>query len=200
MSDSLQSNYRAQQHDHFKRVLLAIAFFVLLVCVLIGQLFRLQILSGRVLFHRSLDNQFTFADLQSQRGEIHDRHGEVLAKNIPLFHVDLFVESRVKAQRALSKFVTEFGLEQSVHQKISERIQRARPLDTIRVFSRLSQQQRQLVYEKNLHLPPLKVTPEFIRHYPCGAPCASVTGYVLAKKQEKDQKSDNPNILAALSS
>lgn len=199
MSGSLQSNYRAQQHDHYNRVLLAIVFFLLLVCVLIAQLFRLQILSGRALFHRSLDNQYTFASLQSQRGQILDRNGEVLAKNIPLFHVDLFVESRVKAQRALTRFAQEFGLNQTALDQISARIQRARPLDTIRVYSRLSQQQRQLVYEKNLHLSPLMVTPEFIRHYPCGAPCASVTGYVLAKKLDKDQKSDNPNILAAYS-
>ena len=165
MSDSLQSNYRAQQHDHYNRVLLAIVFFILLVCVLLAQLFRLQILSGRALFHRSLDNQYTFATLQSQRGQIFDRHGEILAKNIPVFHVDLFIESRVKAQRALDQFVHEFGLDTQIHETISKRIHRARPLDTIRVFNRLSQQQRQLIYEKNLHIHPLKVTPEFIRHY-----------------------------------
>lgn len=199
MSDSLQSNYREQQYDHFNRVLLAIAFFILLTLILISQLFRLQILSGQTLFHRSLDNQFTFASLQSQRGQILDRHGEVLAKNIPQFHLDLFVESRARARRALDDLRKRIEIDPKSLSMIERRLDKARAQDTLRIISRLSSDQLRHIYHENLHLSPLKVTPEFIRSYPCGEPCGNVTGYVLARKLDKDAKSDNPNILASYS-
>ena len=199
MANSVQHNYRIQQYDHFNRVVMSIVFFVCLTLVLVYQLFSLQIVAGRRLYNRSLDNQFTFASLQSQRGHIYDRNGVVLAKNIPVFHLDVQVNARAAAYASLSKAQEKLQLSSDYLAKVHKAIERARPQDTIRIINHLTQDQLQLVYNENLHLAPLKVTPEFVRSYPCGEACATVTGYVLAHKIEKDQKSNNPNILASYS-
>lgn len=196
MQRSVRSNYRIIQQEHCQRVLLSIVFFVVLTLVLICRLFQLQIIAGQSMFNKSLDNQFTFATLQPQRGKILDRHGVVIAKNTPFFHLDLTITSKSNAMHALTEVKKIFKLPTQQYQALERKIQNSKKLATVRLMKNLTEEQRQLVYSENLHLSDLQITPEFIRSYPCGSACASVTGYVLAQKLPKDERSINPNILA----
>lgn len=196
MQRSVRSNYRIIQQDHNKRVICSIAFFIVLTLVLVFRLFQLQVIAGQSMFNKSLDNQFTFATLQPQRGKILDRNGVVIAKNTPFFHLDLTVTSKKNGLKSLQQVQHAFHLDQATYDQLLEKIHRSKKNSTIRLIKNLSEEQRQLVYRENLHLLDLQVTPEFIRAYPCGSACASVTGYVLAQKLAKDERSINPNILA----
>lgn len=196
MQRSVRSNYRIIQQDHNKRVICSIAFFIVLTLVLVFRLFQLQVIAGQSMFNKSLDNQFTFATLQPQRGKILDRNGVVIAKNTPFFHLDLTVTGKKNAIKSLQQVQHAFHLDQATYDQLLEKIHRSKKNSTIRLIKNLSEEQRQLVYRENLHLLDLQVTPEFIRAYPCGSACASVTGYVLAQKLAKDERSINPNILA----
>jgi penicillin-binding protein 2 len=196
MQRSVRSNYRIIQQDHNKRVLFSILFFVALTLVLVLRLFQLQVISGQSMFNKSLDNQFTFATLQPQRGKILDRNGVIIAKNTPFFHLDLTISSKKSAIKSMQKVQQVFNLDHDTYDKLLEKINQSKKQATIRLMKNLTEQQRQLVYSENLHLLDVQVTPEFIRSYPCGSACATVTGYVLAQKLAKDEKSINPNILA----
>lgn len=196
MQRSVRSNYRIIQQDHNKRVICSIAFFIVLTLVLVFRLFQLQVIAGQSMFNKSLDNQFTFATLQPQRGKILDRNGVVIAKNTPFFHLDLTVTGKKNALKSLQQVHHAFHLDQATYDQLLEKIHRSKKNSTIRLIKNLSEEQRQLVYRENLHLLDIQVTPEFIRAYPCGSACASVTGYVLAQKLAKDERSINPNILA----
>ncbi|MEC8882493.1 MAG: penicillin-binding protein 2 [Pseudomonadota bacterium] len=195
MKNHLQNNYRSQQHSHFIRTIYSLIFFLLLTSLLVYRLYMLQITSGQNLYIKSLNNQYTFASLQPQRGEIFDRNGVVLAKNIPKFHLDLIVESKKQSKETMNFIAQKLNLDLDFD-KLNKKIDTAKFQDSIRLLSYLSQEQIQTLYFENLHLHSIRITPEFIRHYPCRSACAAVTGYVLAKKVAKDIKSDNPNILA----
>lgn len=196
---SVRNNYRVLQLDHSKRIFWTIIFFIGLTLLLVYRLFQLQIVSGQSMYNKSLDNQYTFASLQPQRGQILDRNGVILAKNIPQFHLDIIVESQKKSQKTLDDLHRILQLDEHTYARAQQSISKTQKHSYVRVISRLSQSQLNLIYSKNLHLHPLRITPEFIRFYPKSQLSSSVTGYVLSKKIAKDKKSNNPNILATYS-
>lgn len=195
MSSQLQKNYRFHQYVYTIRARYSLLFFFCLTVILIARLMQLQILSGQSLYHKSLNNQYTFASLQPQRGRILDRNGVVLAKNIPHFHLDLLITSKQTAKDTLEFIIKKLDLDLD-QAKLIEKIDAAKSNTSIRIISHLSQEKIQTLYLENLHHHSIRIVPEFIRHYPHRETCGSVTGYVLARKAEKDDKSDNPNILA----
>lgn len=195
----VRNNYRVLQLDHGKRIFWTIVFFIGLTLLLVYRLFQLQIVFGQSMYNKSLDNQYTFASLQPQRGQILDRNGVILAKNIPQFHLDIAVESHKKTQQTLDELYQILQLDEQTYARAQQAISKSHKHNYARIISRLSQRQLNLIYSKNLHLHPIRITPEFIRFYPKSHLSSSVTGYVLSKKIAKDKKSNNPNILATYS-
>ncbi len=187
--------YRVRVYQHATRIVITLVFFCLLVGILVFRLVQLQIIYGQSLFNKSLDNQYTFANLQAQRGLILDRNGHILANNKPKFHLELTTRAKndIKVLQTLkdTKLISNEDFE-----NIKNIIHHDKKSKTIRILKDLKQETLHTIYKNSLHLDPLKVVPEFNRYYPHGDSCSAVTGYVLAKKTAKDKKSSNPNILA----
>lgn len=67
------------------RIQLLLIFLVLLFYL--GKLFNIQIIQGAELAARALDNRTTTLSIPTDRGNIFDRNGFILARNVPSFNV-----------------------------------------------------------------------------------------------------------------
>ena len=67
--------------------LLLLDALAVVVAVLIGRLWQLQMVEGRLLSSRSDRNRFREVDVAAPRGVIYDRNGKILARNRPSFTV-----------------------------------------------------------------------------------------------------------------
>ena len=196
MKSEENNTYRVRVYQHATRILITLLFFGFLIAILIFRLIQLQIIYGQSLYNKSLDNQYTFANLQAQRGLILDRNGHVLANNKPKFHLELSTQNKRDTMQALQTLIDSLHIPNEHLEKIKDKINNNKKTETIRILKDLKQEELHTIYKNSLHIMPFKVVPEFNRHYPHGDCCSAVTGYVLAKKTAKDKKSSNPNILA----
>ena len=62
-----------------------ICAFTLIIVVLAGRLWQLQVINGQSNLQASLDNSLALKTIAAPRGIIYDRNGEILARNTPSF-------------------------------------------------------------------------------------------------------------------
>ena len=71
------------------RLVLSGGFIILLTCILFGKLLHLQVLQHREFSTLAQENRISYLPLAPVRGLIYDRNGEVLADNLPSYHLEI---------------------------------------------------------------------------------------------------------------
>lgn len=165
---------------HLRRratVLLVLVFLAL--GVLHIRLVHLQIVNGAFWRRMSENNRLRTLPLESFRGRVYDRRGNLLATNVPSWDLLFFPdEARRPAETVL--FLARMGFGRA--EELSSRI-RARPrgeLAPLVVAEDLSWAQVARVRAHQSDLPELSIVRRFRRHYPHGTSAAHAVGYLRA--------------------
>ncbi|HUD96362.1 MAG TPA: penicillin-binding protein 2, partial [Woeseiaceae bacterium] len=74
------------------RVAMAAVFCVLLIGLVVARLVQLQIFDYEHFAERSQGNRIRIEALPPNRGLIYDRHGRILAENLPAYQLELIPE------------------------------------------------------------------------------------------------------------
>src|SRR5690349_1028628 len=82
-------NHIQEIHLITRRSLATLAVMILLVLLLISRLVYLQIIEQTTYSTLSKKNWLDLAPMEPTRGLIYDRHGLLLAENIPVFSLDI---------------------------------------------------------------------------------------------------------------
>lgn len=157
--------------------LLALGMIILAI-LLFARLFFLQV----ILQHRyktlSTQNHMTVVPLPPNRGLITDRHGVLLAENVPVFNLEI-VPERVKHMRAtldeLRKLISISDEDILSFQRLRRQHHRYDPIP-LRV--KLSPEEVAIIAVNQFRLPGVAVNARLMRHYPLGQPFAHVLGFV----------------------
>ena len=186
------ANYQDTEFGELHRRLTILRVGLLLVVVLLGlRLWHLQIREGPYYRDLSENNRTRLVLLEPARGLIYDRHGVLLANNIPSFSLYVTLED-VKDREALIQQLSDLlDLDPAlVRKKLGGKGSKLLPR---KIKDRLTLRDAMVIESHRLDLPGVMVQVESQRNYPGGAIAAHLLGYVgeiSAEQLERPEFSD----------
>jgi len=181
-----------QEPAEFKRKIgIAVAVFLIAVCVLIARLGYLQIIRGAEYKKKSDINSIRYRQIKPLRGLIMDRNGFVLVDNRPSFDV-MYIPSRKKSDESsvekLKALYESKSLEFTGDPAV---LKNAQPHQPVKLEKNVDMDKVALVETNSLNLPGIYVEVSPIRLYVDGEMLAPVIGYTGEISREDMEKSDN---------
>jgi len=171
------------------------------IIILLARLFQIQILEGDKYKTRAFDNRTREISVQTVRGKILDRNGEVLARNVASYNVTIVpgdLPDDEGAQQAIFRKLS-LLIDMPVHQGevnevtarqftpcfnnfgIAEIAQLGGSLssyDPIKVKCNIDEETAAIILEKSNELPGVQIEDEVIREYPTGDLTAELVGFL----------------------
>ena len=171
-------SYRLRSRALGAQWILIVAF-----AVLVTAFFRLQVVEFERFQLRAEDNRIRSVPLLAPRGPILDRHGEVIAENVPGFTVKFLAPSEDSLRSVLARMQQVIPFDSLRLEGVVQRYRRARHLPALVMadgsFTTISQ-----LEEHRALLPGMVIESEPKRHYPHAAALAHLVGYVGEVNEE----------------
>lgn len=171
------THYSESEFGDLHRRLFILRVGLLLVVVLLGlRLWHLQIYEGPYYRDLSENNRTRLVLLEPARGLIYDRHGVLLANNVPSFSLYVTLED-VKDREVLIQQLTDLlGLDPTiVRKKMTTKGSKLLPR---KIKDRMTLRDATLVESHRLDMPGVMIQVESQRNYPDGVTAAHLLGYV----------------------
>jgi len=190
--------------DHSKesrtfKVRAVLAFFVVVVmlCVLVGRLYYLQVVEHDRYAAMSEANRVQLQPVPPTRGLIYDRNGVLLADNRPSYSVTILKEEVEDLDTTLTELRSLIPMTEREVESFKKRLkQRRRPFESIPVRFRLTEDEIAKISVNYHRLPGVRVEAELIRYYPYGKSLVHAMGYV-GRINEKELGRVDPTNYAA---
>lgn len=173
----LTAHHSESEFGDLHRRLFILRVGLLLVVALLGlRLWHLQIYEGPYYRDLSENNRTRLVLLEPARGLIYDRHGILLANNVPSFSLYVTLED-VKDREVLIQQLTDLlGLDPAVVRK--KMTAKGSKLLPRKIKDRMTLRDATLVESHRLDMPGVMIQVESQRNYPGGATAAHLLGYV----------------------
>ncbi|MCK6262233.1 penicillin-binding protein 2 [Vibrio sp. ZSDE26] len=177
---------RSQIRDHheesrlFKsRALVSFVGIILLMCVLLANLYNIQVNQFQDYKTRSNDNRIKVVPIAPNRGLIYDRNGVLLAENRPVFNLEVTLEKVSNIDETIA------DLQQLMPEITPERVEsftrerrQTRRFKSVPILTQLTQEQVARFSVNQHNYPGVAVTANLKRHYPYDKVLTHVIGYV----------------------
>lgn len=180
----------AKQHTHhvtIKRVLFMGIVQAFLLMVIIGRLYILQVLHSEKYAMLSDDNRIRTRSVLPRRGEILDRRGRVLAKNIDNYRVEIIPEDTKDLEGVLERLASILKLGEKELYSIKKSLKQKKRFMPTTVKDALTWDQLSKIEVNTLSLPGVYIVQGYRRHYPLGKSVSHVLGYVSSPNEEEVQ-------------
>lgn len=152
---------------------------VLVVLVLLGWRFaHLQLNQHELFAGRADDNRIRQQALPPNRGLILDRHGRVLAENLPAHRLVIVPERTPSIADTLARIGELIELEPADLERFERQRLRSRRFQAVTVKPNLSAEQLARLAAHRHRLPGVEIEAYLTRHYPHAEALAHVIGYV----------------------
>jgi penicillin-binding protein 2 len=171
--------------DHFResrlinnRLIFAALLSVLVFSVVIVRLVVLQVLEYEHFDSLSNRNRVDIEPLPPQRGLIYDRHGVIVAENIPTFSLEMVPEKVPDIDTTLSELAELLALTEEDISEFQERLKQHRRFQQVVLRQRLTEEEVARFSANRYRFPGVDIEGRLIRHYPQGNLFAHTVGYV----------------------
>jgi penicillin-binding protein 2 len=144
--------------------------------LLVGAFFKTQVIQYKQYVMQSEENRLRPIPLPAPRGIIYDRHGEVIAENLPAYSVSITAPSVDSLRSALAQLAPTLQLGQNDINNAIRRYRRAPTRPTV-VLADASIDIVSVLEEHRLDFPRLIIQSVPKRYYPDGPSVASFVGY-----------------------
>ena len=144
--------------------------------LLVGAFFRTQVIQNKQYVMQSEENRLRPIPLPAPRGIIYDRHGAVIAENLPAYSVSITAPSVDSLRSALAQLAPTLQLGQNDINNAIRRYRRAPTRPTV-VLPDASIDIVSVLEEHRLDFPRLIIQSVPKRYYPDGPMVASFVGY-----------------------
>ncbi|MGZ8393121.1 MAG: penicillin-binding protein 2, partial [Gemmatimonadales bacterium] len=165
-------SYRLRHRADIARMILIVAFVVL--C---GAFFRTQVIQHSKFQLKAETNRLRPIPLTPPRGSILDRHGRIIAENVPGYSVKLLAPSTDSLRAVIARVRRFVPVDSAQVTDIVERFQRARYQPAL-IFGDASFEVIAKLEEHRSVLPGLVIQAEPKRLYPAGKSVGHLAGYV----------------------
>lgn len=178
------------------RTIIAGLFTVLLLMVLVGRLFYLQIYNHTRFTTLSHNNRVNILPIAPTRGLIYDRNGVLLAENIPTFSLEIVPEQVEDMERTLAEIGKLIDIRAVDLERFRESLKRSRRFKEIPLRYRLNDIEVARIAVNRHRLPGVEINSRLSRHYPLGPLTAHVVGYVGRINERELKTLDTSNYAA----
>ncbi len=162
--------------DLHRRLTILRIGLLLVVALLALRLWHLQIREGPYYRDLSENNRTRLVLLEPARGLIYDRHGVLLANNVPSFSLYVTLEDVTDREALIGKLSDLLGLDQGlIRKKLAGKGSRLLPR---KIKNRMTLRDATVIEAHRLDLPGVMVQVESQRNYPVGLTAAHLLGYV----------------------
>jgi penicillin-binding protein 2 len=181
------SNYTETEFGDIHRRLMILRVGLFLVVALLGlRLWHLQVREGPYYRDLSENNRTRQVLLEPARGLIYDRHGVLLANNVPSFSLYVTLEEVKDRELLIGQLSELLGLDPAlIRKKLSAKGGKLLPR---KVKDRMTLRDAVLIESHRLDLSGVMVQVESQRNYPGGATAAHLLGYVGEISAEQLEK------------
>lgn len=177
-----------------RRALTAMLVVSLLFCVLIVNMYHLQVKSYQIYQTRSEGNRIKVVPLAPNRGMITDRNGILLAENRPVFSLELVPEQVENMTETVAELALLIEIQDELQQSFLRDVRQQRRFNSIALKEQLNDEEVAII-SVNLHrFPGVTVEARLSRHYPFGNLFTHALGYIgrintndLKRLEESDQ-------------
>lgn len=177
--------------------MLSLLILFSLVCVLILRLANLQINKHDLYTTLATNNWLDLVPVEPTRGLIYDRHGILLADNVPVFSLDVIpydVHDMTQTLADLKKIVSLTDEDIAQFQK---QLHQHRRFDDIPLKLKLTEEEVGRFSEYQYQFPGVMIKARLIRRYPFGESFSHVIGYVGRINTRELQEIDQSNYSAS---
>ncbi|MGE0153362.1 MAG: penicillin-binding protein 2 [Reyranellaceae bacterium] len=175
-----------------RRVALVAGGKVLLLSVLAGRLYQLQVMDSSKYATLAEDNRINMRLLPPTRGLIFDRNGEPLAVNRQNYRVLLVSERTGSFEATLDRLDLILTLTEQERKRVAREVQRNRSFVPVVVRENLAWDEVARIEFNAPDLPGISIDVGESRNYPGGEPISHVLGYVAAVTEREQQESSDP--------
>jgi penicillin-binding protein 2 len=160
--------------------------------LLVGAFFKTQVIQNKQYVMQSQENRLRPIPLPAPRGIIYDRHGEVIAENLPAYSVSITAPKEDSLRSALAQLAPTLQLTQNDINQAVRRYRRAPTRPTV-ILPDASIDIVSVLEEHRLDFPRLIIMSVPKRYYPDGPMVASFVGYTgeVSEKELNDPKYAN---------
>jgi len=187
-------NYFAENRLFAIRSIVAGVIAGVLLLGVAGRLFYLQVLRHAYYATQSLGNSIRTEPIPPSRGLILDRHGVVLADNLPAFQIEL-VREQVGDSKALDATLTllvEIGLVRREElANIRRNILLHKVYESVPVKLQLNEEEMALFAVHRYKFSGVDIHTRLARHYPLGETAVHAIGYVSAINEQDMKQIDS---------
>lgn len=173
-------NHKLERALVVRRVVICSIAMAVLTGALVARLYYLQILKHEYYSLRSEDNRTTVQVVSPVRGIIYDRHGMVLAGNVPAYRIEVIPNQVDDMEAALDRLDQLLGLRKADRQRFRERMRENPDYLGIPILFNLSKQEVARFVVNQRQFPGMRVEAGLRRHYPLGKAAAHLVGYAGA--------------------
>ncbi len=174
-----------------RRLLIAIIIIGLCSFLLVGRLFYLQVLQYKHYTTLSTNNEIDIHPLPPRRGLIFDRAGLLLAKNIPVFDLDVRPSKVQNINQTINAVNKIIPLTNTDIELFKKQLGQHRRFDQVPLKLKLTPKEVAIFAVNRYQFPGVTVKAELIREYPLYNAYAHVLGYV-GRINEQDLTEVNP--------
>jgi penicillin-binding protein 2 len=175
------------------RLLILRVLIVSIFAVLLGQLWKLQIVEGHSYRQMADVNRFRVSPVSAPRGVIYDRAGKIVAANTPSFQLSIIPAGlpRQSPESVYEQLGWLLGMDPA---EIATKVENRRGDDytPVAIMSDVDRDVVLRIEERRLRLPGVTIIPESSRLYPYGPLLSHILGYMLPVTEEQlaDLQSD----------
>lgn len=175
------------------RLFIGLLMVLIMAAGLIARLVYLQIDQHRYYVTLSDKNQIDLVPIPPQRGLIYDRHGVLLAKNVPVFSLMVTLDQTNNLKEELKELNKIIPLTPTELKAFHKQAKVRRQFQQVLLKVKLTEAQVALFAVNRYRFPGFSVEAELLREYPYGPAFSHILGYVGRINVEELQKIDPAN-------
>ena len=161
-----------------RRALVGFVLILLGLGGLVGRYAVLQVSRHAEFATRSINNRVKPRAIPPARGLIYDRHGVLLADNVPAFRLEVVPEQVKNMQALLARLGKVVPLDQDDINAFYKQLKQSRRFDSVPLKMHMNEDEIDRFAVNRWRFPNVDVVPYLTRRYPLGELFAHVVGYV----------------------
>ncbi|GGO72461.1 penicillin-binding protein 2 [Bowmanella pacifica] len=178
-------DHSAEANLFARRTVITLLGIVGLLCILISNLYYLQVTRFQDYQTRSNGNRIKVLPVAPNRGLIYDRNGELLAENRPSFTLEVIPEQVDDLDNTLLELAELLAISEEDIEDFRQELKSQRRFKPVALKTRLSHEEVAKFSANQHRYPGVSVEARLTRHYPYADTLTHMLGYV-AKINKKD--------------
>ncbi|NOR81210.1 MAG: penicillin-binding protein 2, partial [Methyloprofundus sp.] len=167
-----------ENHIFLSRMVVLSIFMLLLIVGLICRLYYLQVAAHSQYRNMAANNRIKVTPIPPTRGIIYDKHGNILAQNLPSYSLEIIPEQVTDMEDTLQRLQLALAISQEKIAAFKKQRKRSKHFDSIPLLLQMNDTDVARFAVLRHTFPGVDIHARLIRHYPYAELAAHVVGYV----------------------